>query len=138
MDPHTVLVVEDNPAVRRALVDLLEIAGLAVVEAGNGIQALRRLEAGLVPAVILLDLELPFMSGWHLQRQLRRHPILSRVPVVILTAHEIGSSGVPGARAVLHKPVGPEALLETLNRCIDSGRGTRSRNPALDFWVSRG
>lgn len=126
----TVLVVEDNPSVRRALVDLLELEGLAAVQAANGIQALRCLEDGLAPAVILLDLELPFMSGWHLHRQLRQDPAYAGISVVILTAHDVASAGIAGADAVLQKPMTPQCLLDTLTHCI-AARRQPDRPPRL-------
>lgn len=114
----SVLIVEDNADVRTAFADLLEIDGWRVMETGNGIQALRALEDGLRPSVILLDLELPFMSGWHLHRQLRKDPSFSTIPVVIVTAHEIASSGIDGAFAVLQKPLDGHCLLDTLHASV--------------------
>jgi two-component system, chemotaxis family, chemotaxis protein CheY len=115
----SVLIIEDNADVRRSFADLLELDGWLVVQASNGIQALRALEDGLEPAVILLDLELPFMSGWHLQRHLRSNAAFSLIPVVIVTAHEVASAGIDGARAVLQKPMEPRSLLNTLRACIN-------------------
>src|SRR5207249_4370223 len=60
-----VLVIEDNTEVRQALVALLEAEGYGVVEAVDGVSALRLLRAGEVrPCLIVLDLMMPRMSGW--------------------------------------------------------------------------
>lgn len=114
----SVLVVEDNADVRGALVDLLELIGLDAIPATNGIQALRLLEDGLRPEAILLDLELPFLSGWKLCRQLHGHELFRDVPVIVVTGHDVVPRQLPGARSVLQKPVDPDTLLETLRACL--------------------
>lgn len=115
----SVLIIEDHSDVRTSFADLLELEGWHVVQAANGIQALRALEEGLEPSVILLDLELPFMSGWHLHRHLRRDAAFSRIPVVIVTAHDVAAAGVAGAFAVLQKPMDARQLLDTMRACIE-------------------
>lgn len=114
----SVLIIEDNANVRTSFADLLEMDGWRVTQASNGIQALRALEDGLQPSVILLDLELPFMSGWHLHRHLRSDTVFSRIPVVIVTAHEVASAGIDGASAVLQKPMDPGCLRDALRACL--------------------
>jgi CheY-like chemotaxis protein len=120
----SILVIEDNGEVRRSVIDLLELHDFHVVAASNGIQALRALEQGTLPDVILLDLELPFMSGWQLLRDLAASPSRTNIPVVIMSAHEIGKSGLSGAAAVLQKPLWPGILLQTLHACLP-GAGRR-------------
>jgi CheY-like chemotaxis protein len=112
------LIIEDNTDVRTSFADLLELDGWRVIEASNGIQGLRALEGGLQPSVIVLDLELPFMSGWHLHRHLRNDAAFSLIPVVIVTAHDVASAGIAGASVVLQKPMDPQCLLDTLRACI--------------------
>lgn len=115
----SVLVVEDNAEVRRSVVDVLELHGFHVTTACNGIQALRALEdAAAVPDVILLDLELPFMSGWQLLRDLAGNPELAAVPVIVVSAHEIPRSGIAGAVCVLLKPLIPAVMVAALRKCL--------------------
>lgn len=109
-----IMVIEDNADVRQSLVDLLHQCEFSVVAAGNGIQALRALEDGAAPDVIVLDLELPFLSGWQLYRELRKTPRFADIPVVIVTAHDVGQSALPGAAAVLQKPLFPASLVSVL------------------------
>ena len=59
-----ILLVEDDLDSRNALVAFLELKGLAVVTATDGAEAIGRLEAGLRPSVMLIDLMLPEVTGW--------------------------------------------------------------------------
>jgi CheY-like chemotaxis protein len=90
------------------------------MEAANGIQALRMLEKGLIPDAIVLDLGLPFMSGWSFLQHLRRDETFDRLPVVILTAHDLTRAQIPGADAVLVKPVPPQDLIDALTDLLDT------------------
>lgn len=108
------LVVEDDDAVRGALVDSLLDQGWDVLDARNGAEAL-----GLIcerrPQAILLDLLMPVMDGSTLLEELRHDPGLQSIPVVVLT----GSGQAPyaqGARAVLSKPINLAVLFETIRR----------------------
>jgi signal transduction histidine kinase/DNA-binding response OmpR family regulator/HAMP domain-containing protein len=84
-----VFVVEDEPATREATRRLLEKLGLSVAEASNGLEALRWLDGHPAPALILLDLVMPVMDGFEFLEELQHRPILSNVPVVVLTAKEL-------------------------------------------------
>lgn len=109
-----VLVVDDDFDIRDTLQDLLELEGLRVASASNGRDALRKLRSGVRPAVILLDLMMPEMSGWEFRGEQLRDPELANIPVVILsatpdvqrTAEEMNASGW------VRKPFDLEHLLE--------------------------
>ena len=64
----TILVVEDDPALRTFYRSALMIAGYTVVSAEDGIDALRRLDEGLTPDLVVLDVALPRLSGRDVQR----------------------------------------------------------------------
>ena len=87
MAGQQVLIVDDNPEVRRELRTLLPLAGdIEVVgEAADGLEALRLAEA-LRPQVILLDLQMPVMDGYEAARQIKRRWPACRV--VALTIHD--------------------------------------------------
>jgi CheY-like chemotaxis protein len=110
---HRVLVVEDDDEARVVLGELLESRGYVVAAAANGREALARLQVSVRPDVILLDLWMPVMDGWQLMDALANDPKLSRIPIVIMTAADIGARDV-GARAVLRKPVHLDELLSAL------------------------
>lgn len=77
-----VLIVEDNYALRTTLASVLEET-YPVVTASTGATALRLLHGTTRPALILLDLMLPIMSGWEVLTQLHDHPQLAAIPVIV-------------------------------------------------------
>jgi DNA-binding response OmpR family regulator len=93
-----VLVVEDESAIRTMLAELLQHEGYAVIEAGDGREALHRLREQR-PDLIILDLMLPGMSGWEFLNQSREQRDRANVPVVILSAIE-GRTDYPGTLGV--------------------------------------
>ena len=109
-----VLVVEDDEAVREAILTLLESEGYAPMGAPNGAEALRLLQqSGELPAVLVVDLWMPVMNGWQLCSALAAHERLQALPIVVLTA-DVRSQGQPlPGRVVraLTKPVDPDDLL---------------------------
>ncbi|MBN1485006.1 MAG: response regulator [Chloroflexia bacterium] len=84
-----VLVVEDNDASRELLRRILEKEGWRVTEAANGRIALLRL-VEQPPDLVLLDLLMPEMDGFHFLRELRQNPDWKSLPVVVITAKELG------------------------------------------------
>jgi CheY-like chemotaxis protein len=108
-----VLVVEDDPATRALLGDLLVDAGYAVALVADGAAALHYLFTHASPCCILLDLRLPVVSGITLRRALQRDAQLAGIPVIVVSAH------LPDARvrvelaatAYLEKPFTVEQVL---------------------------
>jgi twitching motility two-component system response regulator PilH len=92
---HTVLVVDDDAAVRSLFSDALGEAGHDVVIARDGAEALSRLRHGSVPCVVLTDVHMPRMDGWELSRAVARDPQLASVPVVALTGDRVLSFSSP-------------------------------------------
>src|SRR5438067_10101919 len=82
--PHHVLVADDDAAIRRLHTDILQGAGYEVTLAADGIDALARVEERL-PDIVLLDLEMPRLSGYEVCRRLKADPRTRFVPVMILT-----------------------------------------------------
>lgn len=115
-----VLLVEDDRAVRRYLEVILRRAGYDVVSAADGLEALKAALASPVD-LIITDAMMPHLNGHELCRFLRRHPKLSSLPVVILSAIEQGASPDAGGDqpdAYLSKPVRPEELTNCLARLL--------------------
>jgi len=83
-----ILVVDDDAVLRELVRRILEKDGYAVVEAGNGREALERLEE-VSPGLILLDLMMPEMDGFELVAELRRHDAWRAIPVLVITAKEL-------------------------------------------------
>jgi signal transduction histidine kinase/DNA-binding response OmpR family regulator/CHASE3 domain sensor protein len=100
-----VLVVDDDVDARHRLRTVLEREGWSVAEAGNGLEALQRVEH-VVPQLILLDLTMPVMDGFSFLSELRNRPDCAHVPVVVLTARDLSRADrerLDSARKVLRK-----------------------------------
>jgi CheY-like chemotaxis protein len=114
-----ILVVDDDAAIREALTAVLEDEGYAVRTAANGRDALQLLRAGGPrPALILLDLTMPVMSGGEFREEQRRDPALAQIPVVVLSADRSvqAKAAAVQAQGYLAKPVEIDVLLETVSR----------------------
>ena len=109
-DKRTVLIVDDDTASREALAHLLRTQGYRSSQAENGLQALEQLEAAISPPeLILLDLEMPVMNGREFLSHLAHLQCIARPIVIIITGQD--PHGIPGAAAVLRKPVSISQLL---------------------------
>jgi two-component system, chemotaxis family, chemotaxis protein CheY len=80
-----VLVVEDEPDLRDSLAEALGDSGVDVAVAGDGLEALELLRAGLVPSVILADLNMPRLDGAAFVEAIREEPRWSDLPVITMT-----------------------------------------------------
>lgn len=108
-----ILVVEDHADTRVSLYQLLTREGFSVLTADNGQQALDLLERGIRPALVLIDLMLPEVSGFDLIAHLRSDPDLRLIPTVVITALPKDQVRVI-ADVVLHKPLDFEPLVATV------------------------
>jgi CheY-like chemotaxis protein len=112
-----VLVVEDDGEIREVFREFLLSRGYSVRLAADGEEALSLLKDAL-PTVILTDLNMPKMDGWELLRSLRSDPLLSKIPVAIMTAEE----RFPAGYRVLKKPFTIDFLLDFLAAHVGEGR----------------
>src|SRR5581483_297861 len=121
MGRSTVLLVDDEPAIRELLADVLRDGGYDVVEARDGVEALRTLEQHALsvdsPSLIVLDLMLPNTDGLEVLGHLAAQGV--RLPVVVMsTSRDLLSAAVAaGARAVLRKPFDLNDLLRLVAQC---------------------
>lgn len=113
----TVLLLEDDEAIGDAIASLLEEEGHVVVWARDGQIALERLRSGPRPDLILLDLAMPVMDGFHFRAEQRLQPALASIPVVVCTAdgHGDEAARVLDAAGFLRKPLDAEKLLELVS-----------------------
>lgn len=81
-----VLIVDDDADNREILQMSLEAEGYSVMTAEGGAAALARLREGARPALILLDVMMPVMSGWQVCEECAKDPALASIPVVIVSA----------------------------------------------------
>jgi CheY-like chemotaxis protein len=97
-----VVVVDDDEDLRELVVQHLTDLGFESVGFADGRAALAALrQPGGIPAVILLDLEMPGMTGWEFRRELLRDPLLAHVPVAVASGADPGAIEVD---AFLAKP----------------------------------
>jgi CheY-like chemotaxis protein len=107
----SVLVVDDDEAIREVIAEVLRDEGYRVVCAENGEQALCELGKEHRLDLVLLDLMMPVMSGWEVLEHLQGSEQLSHIPVVVVSA-----MNAPGVREHLAKPIDLERLLATVGR----------------------
>ena len=125
---HTsVLIVEDEKAIRNELADILRDNGYEVAVASNGAHAFAWLERGLEPSVILLDLTMPVMDGWEFRAKQLEEPKYASIPVVLLTGVGRASEGVEALHAAgyMTKPFAVDPLLDILDHCKHTARHAR-------------
>ena len=125
-----VLIVEDNPIIRDALVVFLEELGYATLSAGNGQDALDRLRGGgSRPCLIVLDLRMPVKDGWQFRAEQLRDPALAAIPVVVCSAeNDVAKHAASlGAADYLQKPAQLAELLEVVERYAAAPSGTARR-----------
>ena len=122
MSKRTLLVVDDNAATRYSIRRRLEAHGYFVLEAGNGADGLALIDSQPLDALIL-DINLPDMSGFDIARQLRADPRTAVLPVIHVSAASIETSDIitgldAGADAYLVHPIDPDVLLATLGTLL--------------------
>ena len=125
----TILVVDDEPDVREYLKTVLEDAEFKVVTAADGVEALEMIHREK-PDFISLDLIMPRKSGHKLLYELKKDKELSRIPVLIVTAHardELGKDSLEdllnsrvmsGPGTYLEKPVNPLSYVRSIQRAL--------------------
>ena len=111
-ETQCVLLVEDDPALRRYLEVVLERAGYAVVSAGDGLEAMKFL-LGMRVDVIVTDALMPNLDGYELCRFVRNSRHLAHLPIILLSALDPKNTTDESEQvdAFLSKPVSPEDLL---------------------------
>ena len=112
----TLLVVEDDDDLRELFRTTLTLEGFCVLESRDGLDALRKVDAHR-PDAIVLDMQLPRISGYGVLYDLGVKPHSYRTPVVVVTAFE-GPIVHPRVSRLLRKPVLPEALVQAVRECL--------------------
>jgi DNA-binding response OmpR family regulator len=121
-----VLVVEDNEHAAYLLRTLLEHAGYAVSLSPDGRDALAKLASMDPVDAVILDLMLPYVSGYQVLLEARQHPKWRHVPIVVVTARTLEMDAVraleTGANDFVRKPFLPEELVARVRRAIELNR----------------
>lgn len=121
--PLRILVVEDNEHAAFLMRFLLERAGYEVSLSPDGRDALQKLAATEPVDLIVLDLMLPYLSGYQVLLEARKNPRWRDVPIVVVTARTLEMDAVraleTGANDFIRKPYQPEELLARIKRAIE-------------------
>ena len=117
----TILIVDDEPNIVISLEFLLKREGYGVAVAADGDEALRQL-AAVRPDLVLLDVMLPLKSGYAVCQEIRAHPQLSGVKIVMLTAKgrdtEVQKGMALGADAYMTKPFATRELVAKVRELL--------------------
>jgi CheY-like chemotaxis protein len=114
-----VLIVEDDPDMRESMESVLSYAGHSITAVADGLEALTVLAGDRPhPCVIVLDLMMPGMNGFELRSRLRADPVLSTIPVLVLTgAGKLADrKGAELQAEILRKPIDLRDLLAAIHR----------------------
>ncbi len=106
----TILIIEDNHDLRVCLRHHLESEGYKVISATNGKDALKILESGLVPKVIVLDLQMPLMSGEEFLMWKKSHHKLDSTRTVVISGKYATDPGFDNVAQYITKPIDWEHL----------------------------
>ena len=124
--PQRVLGVEDNEHAAYLLRTLLERAGYSVIVSPDGRDALAKLVSMEPVDLVMLDLMLPYVSGYQVLIEARQNPKWQRVPIVVVTARTLEMDAVraleTGANDFIRKPFSPEELVARVRRAIELRR----------------
>ncbi|RHP30125.1 response regulator transcription factor [Lachnotalea sp. AF33-28] len=127
MEPLKVLVVDDESRMRKLVSDFLVRNGFAVVEAGDGEEAIDIFFQDKNIALIILDVMMPKMDGWQVCREIRKH---SKVPIIMLTAKGEESDELQGfdlgVDEYISKPFSPKILVARVEAILRRTNAVKS------------
>ncbi len=119
----TVLIVEDNELNMKLFNDLLEAHGYATLKTGHGIEAMELARAHK-PDLILMDIQLPEVSGLEVTRWLKQDDELKAIPVIAVTAFAMKGDEERiregGCEAYLSKPISVAKFISTVKTYLDA------------------
>ncbi len=134
-----VMVVDDDEMLRDVLVETLRDGdeGREVVGAADGDEALEIMRERELPALLILDLMMPRVSGWEVLERMDASPVMARVPVIVLTAFS-SQDDLPRGRHVMRKPVDGALLFDLAQTLLQQDeRLTFSLNEAPSDLMPR-
>ena len=137
-DEPVVIIVDDDPSMRRALANLFQSVGLKVEVFGSAAEVLQR-KPPEAPSCLVLDIRLPGLSGLDLQADLARANI--NTPIIFITGH----GDIPmtvramkgGAVDFLTKPIRDQDMLDAVRAAIDRDRKRREREKTVSIVRTR-
>ncbi|MEO1299176.1 MAG: ATP-binding protein, partial [Cyanobacteria bacterium J06636_16] len=123
--PKTILVVDDEPYIRKLLRQELEAAGYQVREAEDGMAALKQVKIA-PPDLIILDVMMPNINGFDLAAVLKNNPATMDIPTIVLSIIQDQERGYRlGIDRYLNKPIDTEVLLRDIKTLLAQGASNR-------------
>jgi CheY-like chemotaxis protein len=121
-EKQTLLVVDDDPIAREGLGVILRREGYEVILTANGEEALAMLRRQR-PDLILLDMLMPILDGWHFLERLKTESPPPAVPILVVTATILTREWAAdhGCAGCIRKPIDPAKLLDEIRRCLQEG-----------------
>jgi two-component system cell cycle response regulator DivK len=121
----TVLIIEDNDLNMRLFADLLQAEGYRVLESREGVAGFQMARQER-PDLIVMDIELPDISGLEITRWLKDDARLAHIPIVAVTAYATKGDEArvleAGCEVYLAKPISVSHFVETVRRLLEAGR----------------
>jgi two-component system cell cycle response regulator DivK len=135
-----VLIVDDFTDARDMYREYFQFAGFDVVEAANGVEALRHAREA-APHIILMDLSLPVLDGWEATRRLKADDQTADIPVIALTSHALTGTferaSEAGCDSILTKPCLPADVVNEVHKLMKAGSRSTTRKKAKSAHRAR-
>lgn len=116
-----ILIIEDNEQNRYLILFMLEKAGHTVIQARDGFEGITLAKQD-VPALILLDIQLPAMDGYTVAGELKKIPALVDVPIVAVTSYAMVGDReralAAGCVGYIEKPINPETFVDEVHKFL--------------------
>ncbi|HKO49673.1 MAG TPA: response regulator [Polyangiaceae bacterium] len=126
---RSVLLIEDNEQNRYLVTFLLERSGFTVMAVPDGVGGIEAARTR-VPALVLLDIQLPTMDGYAVARALRQNQALRDTPIVAVTSYAMPGDREKaleaGCTGYIEKPINPETFVDEVERALSAARQERS------------
>lgn len=120
-DPYTILIIEDDETIRKAMIRMFEAEEYKVISAADGTQLTRVLDNSPID-LILLDIGLPWVNGYELAELMKGHKDLKYIPLIFVSGRtseeDIKKAFSVGADDYIKKPFDVENLKKTVNTLI--------------------
>src|SRR5271163_1541088 len=130
--PKRILIVEDNTTDARLLKDILEASGYETLQTGDGLEAIS-LASAYPPNLILMDLQLPEISGLEVTRRLKDDDRSRHIPIIAVTAFAMGwherEALDSGCDAYISKPISILGFLSTVESFLPPAASPTSETP---------
>jgi twitching motility two-component system response regulator PilG len=130
MDPVIIMVIDDSLTVRKILEASLQRVGLGVSTFPDGLQAMQALtqQTTPIPQLVLMDVGLPKLDGYHVARAFKQRPGLEHTPIIMLSGHtgrlDKMRGRLAGAQGYVTKPFQPAEVIAVIQAQLAGQNGS--------------